>query len=165
MQTRTHSIDFAKSGDAEYDRLANAFEGLDVGVLVNNVGKSHNMPAYLIDTPQDEIKDIVAINVNATVKVTYIILPGMVARYVTSAGLSLSHTHNRCRKRGLILNVGSFAGAVASPMLAVYSGTKAFLSKFSDAIGEEVRKDGIVVEHLNTYFVVSGIGRNAVADL
>ena len=56
----------------------------------------------------------------------------------------------------MILNVGSFAGAVASPMLAVYSGTKAFLSTFSDAIGEEVKKDGIVVEHLNTYFVVSG---------
>ncbi|KAJ2931300.1 hypothetical protein H1R20_g5822, partial [Candolleomyces eurysporus] len=142
VQTRTHSIDFAKSGDAEYNGLAKAVEGLDVGVLVNNVGKSHNMPAYLVDTPQDEIKDIVAINVNATIKVTYIVLPGMVAR-----------------KRGLILNVGSFAGAVASPMLAVYSGTKAFLSKFSDAIGEEVRKDGIVVEHLNTYFVVSKLSK------
>ena len=89
VQTRTHSIDFAKSGDAEYDGLAKAFEGLDVGVLVNNVGKSHTMPAYLVDTPPDEIKDIVAINVNATVKVTYIVLPGMVARCVTSSSTLL----------------------------------------------------------------------------
>lgn len=47
---------------------------------MNNVGKSHNMPAYLVDTPKDEIKDIVAINVNATLRVTYAILPGMVER-------------------------------------------------------------------------------------
>lgn len=47
-------------------------------------------------------------------------------------------------------------------MLAVYSGTKAFLSTFSDAIGEEVKKDGVVVEHLNTYFVVSTISARSV---
>lgn len=38
------------------------------------------MPAYLVDTPQDEITDIVAINVNATLRVTHVILPGMVQR-------------------------------------------------------------------------------------
>lgn len=40
------------------------------------------MPAYLVDTPKDEISDIVAINVNATLRVTYTILPGMVQRCV-----------------------------------------------------------------------------------
>lgn len=49
---------------------------------VNNVGKSHSMPAYFVDTPKDEIKDIVSINVNATLQVTYAILPGMVQRSV-----------------------------------------------------------------------------------
>ena len=38
------------------------------------------MPAYLVDTPKDEISDIVAINVNATLRVTYMILPGMIKR-------------------------------------------------------------------------------------
>ena len=47
---------------------------------VNNVGKSHAMPAYLIDTPQTEINDIVNINVHATLRVTYAALPGMVQR-------------------------------------------------------------------------------------
>ncbi|TEB37438.1 3-ketoacyl-CoA reductase, partial [Coprinellus micaceus] len=142
VQTKTHSIDFAKAGDAEYAEFAKSVEDLDVGVLVNNVGKSHSMPVYFVDTPKDELEDIVSINVNATIKVTYAILPGMVQR-----------------KRGVIFNVGSFAGYVASPMLAVYSGTKAFLSKFSDALGEEVKKDGVVVEHLNTYFVVSKLSK------
>ncbi len=57
-------------------------------------------------------------------------------------------------KRGLILNMGSFAGAVPSPMLATYSGTKAFLATFTSALAEEVAKDNITVEHINTYFVV-----------
>jgi 17beta-estradiol 17-dehydrogenase / very-long-chain 3-oxoacyl-CoA reductase len=58
------------------------------------------------------------------------------------------------RKRGLILNIGSFAGAIPSPMLATYSGTKAFLATFTSALAEEVKSQNIVVEHINTYFVV-----------
>ena len=61
---------------------------------------------------------------------------------------------NMYRKRGLILNIGSFAGSIPSPMLATYSGTKAFLATFTSALAEEVKKDNIIVEHVNTYFVV-----------
>lgn len=58
---------------------------------VNNVGKSHTMPAYLVDTPKDEITDIVSINVNATLRVTYAVLPGMIQRCViNSVGLLLT---------------------------------------------------------------------------
>jgi 17beta-estradiol 17-dehydrogenase / very-long-chain 3-oxoacyl-CoA reductase len=60
-----------------------------------------------------------------------------------------------CRKRGLILNIGSFAGSIPSPMLATYSGTKAFLATFTSALAEEVKKDNITVKHVNTYFVVN----------
>ena len=47
---------------------------------VNNVGKSHAMPVYLVDTPLDEMRDIVSINVNATLRVTHAVLPGMIQR-------------------------------------------------------------------------------------
>ena len=67
---------------------------MDVGVLVNNVGKSHNMPAYLIDTPQDEIKDIVTINVNGTIRTTYAVLPGMVQRYEGQPLQAAPHTNS-----------------------------------------------------------------------
>ncbi|KIK68958.1 hypothetical protein GYMLUDRAFT_34992 [Collybiopsis luxurians FD-317 M1] len=142
VSTKTASIDFAKADDAAYETLGQKFQGLDIGVLVNNVGKSHAMPAYLVDTPKDEMADIVSINVNATLRVTYMVLPGMVQR-----------------KRGLILNIGSFAGSVPSPMLATYSGTKAFLSTFTSALAEEVAQHGITVEHVNTYFVVSKLSK------
>jgi len=142
VSAATHSIDFAIADDAAYGAFTAAVANMNIGVLVNNVGKSHAMPGYLVDTPLDEIKDIVSINVNATLRVTYAILPGMIQR-----------------KQGLILNIGSMAGAVPSPMLATYSGTKAFLSTFSSALGEEVRKHNVVVEHLNTYFVVSKLSK------
>ncbi|TRM69236.1 hypothetical protein BD626DRAFT_473416 [Schizophyllum amplum] len=142
VKTAFHAIDFAKADENAYGKLAAALSAQEVSVLVNNVGKSHNMPAYLVDVPMEETMDIVQINVNATLRVTYAVLPGMVQK-----------------KRGLILNIGSFAGAVPSPMLAPYSGTKAFLSTFSDALGAEVKKDGITVEHVNTYFVVSKLSK------
>lgn len=60
-----------------------------------------------------------------------------------------------CRKRGLVISIGSFSGvSVVSPMLATYAGTKSFLSSFSAALAEEVKDKGIDVECLNTYFVV-----------
>ncbi|KAF7428506.1 hypothetical protein PC9H_007730 [Pleurotus ostreatus] len=142
VSTKVHSIDFSKDDEAAYSGFAAALNGLDIGVLVNNVGKSHNMPANFVETPRDEIKDIVSINVNATLRVTYEILPGMVQR-----------------KRGLILNIGSFAGAIPSPMLATYSGTKAFLATWTSALAEEVKKDNVTVEHVNTYFVVSKLSK------
>jgi len=148
VSTATHSIDFSKSDKATYDGFSTLCEGHDIGVLVNNVGKSHAMPAYFIDTPQDEFTDIVTINVNATLRVTHTILPGMVKR-----------------KRGLILNIGSFAGSVPSPMLATYSGTKSFLSTFTSALAEEVEDDNIMVEHVNTYFVVSKLSKIRKASM
>jgi short-subunit dehydrogenase len=70
-------------------------------------------------------------------KVTKLVIPGMVSR-----------------KRGLILTVGSFASLIPSPLLAVYSGSKAFLSTWSQALGRELKGTGVEVELLNTYFVV-----------
>jgi 17beta-estradiol 17-dehydrogenase / very-long-chain 3-oxoacyl-CoA reductase len=40
------------------------------------------MPADFVDTPKQEIDDILTININGTVRVTYAILPGMIARYI-----------------------------------------------------------------------------------
>ena len=47
---------------------------------MNNVGKSHAIPAYFVDTPEEEMTDIVSINVQATLHVTHSVLPGMVQR-------------------------------------------------------------------------------------
>ena len=55
---------------------------------VNNVGKSHNVPVYFAETPKDEMADIISINVNATLRVTHGILPGMIKAGVPESWLT-----------------------------------------------------------------------------
>ena len=49
-------------------------------MLVNNVGKSHEMPVDFAETPEQEMRDILQINVNSTLRMTRIVLPGMVEK-------------------------------------------------------------------------------------
>jgi 17beta-estradiol 17-dehydrogenase / very-long-chain 3-oxoacyl-CoA reductase len=142
VQTKIVTVDFAARDEAAFKTLESEVSGLDIGVLINNVGKSHEMPVDFVETTQQEIDDILTVNINGTLRTTSIVLPGMISR-----------------KRGLIINVGSFSGAVASPMLATYSGSKAFLQTFSDALAAEVAPKGVTVQCLNTYFVVSSMSK------
>ncbi|KAJ3486372.1 hypothetical protein NLI96_g4279 [Meripilus lineatus] len=144
VQTKVLTMDFSKPNDvAQWTRFQSEIEHLDIGVLINNVGRSHSCPVDFVDTPIDEMDNILNINVNATVHVTRAIVPGMAKR-----------------KRGLVISIGSFSGvSVVSPMLATYAGTKSFLSSFSAALAEEVKDKGIDVECLNTYFVVSNLSK------
>jgi len=142
VSAKIFAMDFAKNDEAAYKAFADVVHGIDVGVLVNNVGRSHEQPVYFQDTPISEMEAIVQININATLHVTRIVVPSLVNR-----------------KSGLILNIGSFAGYVPTPMVATYSATKAFLTTFSQALGEELKSKGVVVELVNTYFVVSAMSK------
>lgn len=46
MKTRIVDVDFTK-GPEIYDRIGKELEGLEIGVLVNNVGMSYTYPEYL----------------------------------------------------------------------------------------------------------------------
>ncbi|EPQ26779.1 uncharacterized protein PFL1_05757 [Pseudozyma flocculosa PF-1] len=142
IKTRTQAVDFAQGDEKQYAALEETVRTLDVGVLVNNVGKSHDMPVPFAETPHDEMEDIVEINVVATLRVSRMVVPGMVER-----------------RRGLVLNVGSFAGQTTTPLLATYAGSKAFLSGWSQALGEELSRSNVVVSLLNTYFVTSKLSK------
>lgn len=141
-ETKVVSIDFSAGDEKQYKELESVLSGLNMGVLVNNVGKSHDIPVPFAETTLEEMLSISEINVNATLRVTRMVVPGMISR-----------------KRGLILNVGSFAGQFPTPLLTTYSGTKSFLISFSQALGEELRRSNIDVQCLNTYFVVSNMSK------
>lgn len=74
-------------------------------------------------------------------------------------GYLIDRRFHICSHRGLILNLGSFAGSAPSPMLATYSASKSFLRTFSQALSLELSPKGVVVEHSNTYFVVSAMSK------
>ncbi|KAN0062676.1 hypothetical protein ACQY0O_004866 [Thecaphora frezii] len=142
VETRTQVVDFASGDEKQYAALAETVAQIEVGVLVNNVGKSHDMPVEFAETPIEEMREIVEINVVATLKVSRIVIPQLVER-----------------KRGLVLNVGSFAGQVTTPLLATYAGSKAFLIGWSQALGEELAHHNVQVSLLNTYFVTSKLSK------
>jgi 17beta-estradiol 17-dehydrogenase / very-long-chain 3-oxoacyl-CoA reductase len=77
-ETKVVSIDFSSGDQKQYDELEAAISGLSIGVLVNNVGKSHDIPVPFAETTMEEMLSISEINVNATLRVTRMVVPGMV---------------------------------------------------------------------------------------
>lgn len=144
-----HSIDFAKAGDAEWARLEAALAPLDIGILVNNAGLNHSAEwSEFIAAPAQECVDIVTVNVTAAVRITRVLLPGMVSR-----------------KRGLVLNVSSLAGGTApAPLWATYSGSKAFLISWAQAVATELRaaKSGVDVLIVKPGYVTGGMAKQVV---
>jgi short-subunit dehydrogenase len=62
--------------------------------VVNNVGRSHEMPTDYVDTTQNEIDDILTINIHATLRMTSMVLPGMINRYTFVSRIPLGITSN-----------------------------------------------------------------------
>ena len=140
--TKILAMDFASNNDADYQKLKEVVDTLDVAILINNVGKSHDIPVPFTQTSQDEMRDIITINCMATLRVTQIVAAGMIQR-----------------KRGLILTMGSFGGLLPTPLLATYSGSKAFLQQWSTALGSELGPQGITVELVQSYLVTSAMSK------
>lgn len=135
-------MDFSRDDDADYDALGELVSGLDVGVLLNNVGQSHDMPVPFLETPRQELQNIVTINCLGTLKVTQVVAPIL-----------------KQRKKGLILTMGSFAGWTPTAYLATYSGSKAFLQHWSSALAAELASDGVDVQLVLSHLVTTAMSK------
>ncbi|KKY24109.1 putative 3-ketoacyl-reductase [Phaeomoniella chlamydospora] len=142
VRVETVAMDFSKNDPQDYTRLTAALRGKDVSILINNVGQSHSIPVPFAETPAEERDAIITINCTGTLKVTQLVLPGMVER-----------------KRGLILTMGSFGGVFPTPLLATYSGSKAFLQQWSTALAGEVAQYGVTVHFVHSYLVTSAMSK------
>ena len=142
VQTKSLAMDYAQNDDADFETLKAAVNELDVAVLINNVGKSHSIPTPFALTPEDEMADIININCHGTLRTTQLVVPGM-----------------QQRKRGLVLTMGSFGGLLPTPLLATYSGSKAFLQQWSTALGAELEPYGITVELVQAYLITSAMSK------
>lgn len=142
VQTKSLAMDYAQNDDADFETLKAAVNELDVAVLINNVGKSHSIPTPFALTPEDEMADIININCHGTLRTTQLVVPGM-----------------QQRKRGLVLTMGSFGGLLPTPLLATYSGSKAFLQQWSTALGSELEPYGVTVELVQAYLITSAMSK------
>ncbi len=104
---------------------------------MNNAGTNHSIPTPFVEESVGTLEAIVKVNVWSVLRLTHLVLPQMMDRH-----------------RGLVLNVGSFAGALPTPFLQTYAGSKAMLRNWSESLAAEVKPNSVHVELLNTYFVV-----------
>lgn len=150
VDTQQLTVDFSTADAQTYSQLSDSLSGLDIGVLVNNVGLSYDHAEYYDKIDDQLIDDLVAINIQATNKVTRSVLPGMIQR-----------------KRGAIVNIGSAAATVApsGPLYAVYAGTKAYVDMFSKSLDQEYAKDGISVQNQAPAFVATKMSKIRKANI
>ncbi|TMA30561.1 MAG: SDR family oxidoreductase [Deltaproteobacteria bacterium] len=120
---------------AQVDGMVSAVraEFAAVDVLVNNVGGNVDVDAFVDSDPQTWNRDI-ALNIGSNLNCTQAVLPGMIDR-----------------SYGRIINIGSTAGLIGDPMLAVYSAMKGAVHAFTKVLAIEVGKSGITVNAIAPY--------------
>ena len=112
------------------DKIADALAAKDVEVefVVNNAG--FGLFGYAIELDRAEQLGIIAVNILAL------------------TDLSLRFSDSLIRHRGGILNLGSLAGFLPGPGMAVYYASKAYVLSFSEALRQELAPHGVRVTTL-----------------
>ena len=63
------------------------------------------------------------------------------------------------RGRGAVINISSLTALSACPLLAVYTGTKAFVAQFSRDLEYEYRRKGVTIQCVAPGYVVSKLSK------
>lgn len=90
IDVKSLDIDFGKFDEGARKRVADFISGLDIGVLVNNVGMSYPFTKYFDELTDSNVDQLIKLNVDSTTWMTRIVLPGM-----------------KAKKRGAIINMAS----------------------------------------------------------
>jgi NAD(P)-dependent dehydrogenase (short-subunit alcohol dehydrogenase family) len=99
----------------------------DIDILVNNAGGSLHTPNRFLEQTDEDWQRVMALNVDAAVRVTRAVLPGMIAR-----------------RYGRIVNLGSKAGRFGSLFAgANYAASKGAVQAFTLQIAQEFGPLGI----------------------
>lgn len=94
---------------------------MEIDLLINNAG--FGALGEFWNLPLDRQSEMLRLNICALMELTYRMIPAMVER-----------------RRGAIINVSSTASFQPLPYTAVYAATKSFVTSFSLALAEELRR-------------------------
>lgn len=126
-----HAIvkDLSRTGAAEELFREVKEKGLEVDYLVNNAGFGDY--GSFADTPWERYEEMITLNITSLTHLTHLFVQEW-----------------KGRKKGRILNLSSTAAFQPGPMMAVYFATKAFVLHLSEAVGNELEKEGIAITTL-----------------
>uniref|UniRef100_A0A7N8X5S5 Hydroxysteroid (17-beta) dehydrogenase 12b n=1 Tax=Mastacembelus armatus TaxID=205130 RepID=A0A7N8X5S5_9TELE len=137
VETKTIAADF--SALDIYSRIEDGLAGLEIGVLVNNVGMSYAYPEFFLSIPN---LDTVSQSFIVISFMTRLVLPRMLER-----------------KKGAILNISSGSGMYPVPLLTIYSASKAFVDFFSRGLQAEYKSKGIIIQSVLPFFVATKLSK------
>ncbi|XP_017014015.2 hydroxysteroid dehydrogenase-like protein 1 [Drosophila takahashii] len=135
--------DFTK-GREVYEHIEKELVGIDVDILVNNVGMIFE-PETFDRVPEDVLWNLLIVNMGSVTMLTRKILPQMIAR-----------------RKGAIVNLGSSSELQPMPNLTVYAASKKFMTFFSKGLEAEVSEHNIHVQLVKPGFVRTNM--NAYAE-
>jgi short-subunit dehydrogenase len=98
-----------------------------ISALVNNAGVAS--VAKLLDSKMDDFEAMISLNVTALTRLALAALPGFVAR-----------------KNGLLINIASVVALAPDLLNGTYSGTKAYVVNFTQALKNELEGKGVTVQ-------------------
>lgn len=119
------ALDLLKPGAAQAIAAALAARGAEPQYIVNNAG--FGLVGLASSRDRDEQLSMIDLNV----------------RVLTE--LSLAFVPSLARHKGGILNIGSMAGFLPGPGMAVYYATKAYVLSFSESLHSELKRFGVRV--------------------
>lgn len=125
VEVRTMILDLNAPDAAQ--RMADASEGLEVGLYVSNAGADGD-GNFFLDTPIATIRNVIARNVVTVVEACHHFARPM-----------------RDRGRGGIILMGSGSGLGGQPGVATYSGAKGFVINLAESLWAELRGAGVNV--------------------
>lgn len=98
-----------------------------ITALVNNAGAAS--VGKLLDSKIDDLESMIYLNVTALTRLALAALPGFVAR-----------------KNGVLINIASVVALAPELLNGTYSGTKAYVLNFTQALRSEVEGKGVTVQ-------------------
>jgi len=98
-----------------------------ITTLVNNAGVGATAP--LLKSDVDKMSEMIELNVNALMRLTYAAVPGFVAR-----------------GGGTVVNIASIAGVAPEILNGVYGGSKAFVVALTQSLQHELKDKNIRVQ-------------------
>ncbi|XP_053213938.1 very-long-chain 3-oxoacyl-CoA reductase-A-like [Panonychus citri] len=140
-KVETLAFDFSSTDYTKIEEKINSLYGT-IDVLVNNVGISYSYPDFFTKLESSTIDNLININIISVTKMTHLILPKMEAA-----------------RRGIIINISSYAGSLPTPLLAVYSATKVYVDYLSRSLQLEYLNKGITIQSVLPAFVATTMSR------